>query len=383
MKFFLFFSLISLTFFTASAQGNFSGNDGIYINIPSSETNTSADIANYINKHFDSDGKKVAAIYNWITRNITYNADSIHYVILDEDNEERVTYALRRKKGVCENFAAIFNDLCSKCGIPSFYIEGFTKQLGAIDRTPHVWCAAFVDGEWNFYDPTWDAGYVRSGNFFNNSQTKFFKISPREFIQTHLPFDPLFQFLSYPVSYKEFVKGNLDEHDPKRFFNYKDSIDAFKKMDKLSQYLSTISRIKNEGWPASKIDTKLKRVQLEVEVINQDTDMSLYDSAVEDYNKAVQLLNSFIVYRNNEFQPMKTTDEVENDFKNILKLITSADLKLKKVNQSKATLVLDTGDIQKKLDELSSKLKDQEAFFKNNFSKAKTTQNISKTDSSD
>jgi uncharacterized membrane protein YgaE (UPF0421/DUF939 family) len=154
-------------------------------------------------------------------------------------------------------------------------------------------------------------------------------------------------------------------------------------MDKLSQYLSTISRIKNEGWPASKIDTKLKRVQLEVEVINEDTDMSLYDSAVEDYNKAVQLLNSFIVYRNNEFQPMKTTDEVENDFKIILKLITSADLKLKKVNQSKATLVLDTGDIQKKLDELSSKLKDQEAFFKNNFSKAKSTQNISKTDSSD
>jgi hypothetical protein len=66
-----------------------------------------------------------------------------------------------------------------------------------------------------------------------------------------------------------------------------------------------------------------------------------------------------------------------------LKLITSADLKLKKVNQSKATLVLDTGDIQKKLDELSSKLKDQEAFFKNNFSEAKTNQNISKTDSTD
>jgi hypothetical protein len=61
-----------------------------------------------------------------------------------------------------------------------------------------------------------------------------------------------------------------------------------------------------------------------------------------------------------------------------LKLITSADLKLKKVNQSKATLVLDTGDIQKKLDDLSLKLKEQESFFKNNFTEAKTTQNISK-----
>src|SRR6185312_15722417 len=378
MKFFLVFSLISLTFFSVSAQSNFSENDGVYIDIPSAETSTSADIASYINKHFDSQNKKVAAIYSWIIRNITYDADSIHYVILDEDNEERVTYALRRKKGVCENFAAIFNDLCFKCGIPSFYIEGFTKQLGGIDRTPHVWCAAFVDGQWNFYDPTWDAGYVRSGTFFSNSQTKFFKISPQEFIQTHLPFDPLFQFLNYPVSYREFVNGDFDQHDSKRLFNYKDSIEAFKKMDKLSQYLSTISRIKKEGWPASKIDTKLKRVQLEVEVITQDTDMSLYDSAVEDYNKAVQLLNSFIVYRNNQFQPAKTNNEIENDFKNISNFIASADLKLKKVNQSKATLLLDTGDIQKKLDDLSLKLKDQESFFKNNFNEVKTSQNTSK-----
>jgi len=378
MKFILFFLLIFFSFFAASAQNNILQNEYIDVAIPSSETNTSADIADFINKHFDSDSKKIAAIYKWITTNIKYDADTIHYVILDEDYEERVSFALRRKKGVCENFAAIFNDLCLQTGIPSFYIEGFTKQSGGMDRSAHVWCAAFVDGEWNFYDPTWDVGYARGGNFVNDIRTTFFRVPPAEFIQTHLPFDPIFQFLNYPVSYKEFINGNFNERDPKRFFNYKDSIDSYKRMDRLSQYLSSITRIKNEGWPASKIDIKLKRIQQELEVMRQNSDMSLYDSAVADYNNAISLLNSFIVYRNNQFQPSKNNKEIENDFKKISALITSSNLKLKEVNSSKAVLQLDTGDLQKKLDDLSLKLKDQESFFKNNFSEVKAIESISK-----
>lgn len=366
MKFTLFLSFILFTFVSALAQNNFSQNANVYVNIPAAQTHTSADIADYINKHFDSDNKKVSAIYKWITTNIKYDADSIHYVILDEDNEQRVIVALRRKKGVCENFAAIFNDLCSKCGIPSFTIDGFTKQSGSIDRTPHVWCAAFVDGEWNFYDPTWDAGYLSNGNFINQVSDNYFKIKPANFIQSHLPFDPLFQFLNYPVTYTEFIHGSFYQKDQKRFFNYKDSIDSFKKMDRLSQYLSTISRIKTTGWPASKIDTKLKRVSLEVELINQDSDMDLYNSAVADYNKAIHFLNTFLTYRNNQFEPAKSNEEVEKIFREVKKLIVSANIKLNKVNASKATLVLNTGDIQKKLEDLLTNLKEQQEFFKNN-----------------
>ena len=373
MKLFLFFSFTFFTFFSALAQNNFSKNGNVYVNIPSSQTNTSEDIAGYINKHFDSDSKKVAAIYQWITTNIKYDADSIHYVILDEDNDERVTFALRRKRGVCENFAAIFNDLCSKCGISAFSIEGFTKQSGSIDRTPHVWCAAFIDGEWNLYDPTWDAGYLKNGNFVNQVSNNYFKIKPDHFIQSHLPFDPLFQFLNYPVTYTQFVHGDFYQHDPKHFFNYKDSIASYKKMDHLQQYLSTVSRIKITGWPASKIDTKLKRVSFEIELINQDSDMDLYNAAVADYNQAIQYLNTFLTYRNNQFQPAKSNDEVENIFESIEKLIVSANLKLKRINASKATLVLNTGDIEQKIEHLSTNLKEQKEFFKNNIDTEKET----------
>jgi hypothetical protein len=365
MKFFLFYTIFFLVFQKGFAQNNLQS-ENIYVNIPSSETTTITGISAFINKHFDSDSKKIAAIYNWIISNIKYDADSIHYVILDEDNEQRATFALRRKKGVCENFAAIFNELCLKCGIPSFAIEGFTKQMGSIDRTPHVWCAAFADNQWKFYDPTWDAGFITNGHFINEIRNNYFKITPEYFIQTHLPFDPLFQFLNYPITYKEFLSGNLKQEGQKRYFNYIDSINAYKKMDRLTQYLSAVSRIKSTGWPTSKIDTKLKRIKLEIELINQDTDVDLYNSAVSDYNEAIRFLNIFLSYRNNQFQPLKSKDEVEKIFEKTRELISSANFKLKKVSSSKATLTLDTGDIQKKLDDLKLNLNEQETFFKNN-----------------
>ena len=333
------------------------------MNIPSSQTTSSAGIAAYINSHFDSDDKKIAAIYSWITANIKYDADSIHYVILDEDNEERVTWALHRKRGVCENFAAIFTDVATQCGINSFVVEGFTKQGGSLDRTPHVWCMAYVDKKWRLYDPTWDAGRVGSVSF--DPHYKYFNVPPEEFIQTHLPFDPVFQLLNYPVNYNDFVRGNTSENKRKNYFNYKDSLEAIKNMDRLSRYASEASRIENAGWPYNKIETKIERIKFQMEVLNQDSDADLYNTAVDDYNSALNSLNVFLNYRNNQFQPEKSTIEVQILFQNVQKLLVSANDKIKRINMSKATLQLDTGDIQKKLDDLSNNLKQQRLFFKN------------------
>lgn len=339
--------------------------------IPASQTNTTVDIAAFIAKDNNTDIKKIHAIYSWVTNNIKYDKDSIHRVILDEDNEERVTYALKRRKGVCENFAAIFNDICQKSGINSFAIEGYTKQNGSIDRTPHVWCAAFVDNKWALYDPTWDAGFISSGRFVSQVQTNYFQRSPEDFIQTHFPFDPMFQFLSYPVTYKEFYRGDTRINNSKSYFNYMDSIGAYKNQDPLTQYLSTVSRIKNAGWPAAMVDTKLKRIKLEIELIYQDKDMALYNSAITDYNEGVAIFNNFLTYRNNQFKPAKTSDEIQDMFNSITKKIATANQKLNEVNKSTATLVLDTGDIQKKLTDLSVNIKEQETFFKNYLSSAK------------
>ncbi len=363
MKSFLILMLFFYLGKSAFAQNDHFSSERIFVNIPNSQTYTSSDIAAYINSHYRSNKEKIAAIYSWITMNIKYDADSIHYVILDENNEERVSFALRRKKGVCENFAAIFTDLCNQCGISSFAVEGFTKQGGYVDKGAHVWCIAFVDDKWGLYDPTWDVAAPRSNNF--NPLFQYFNMPPIDFIQTHLPFDPVFQLLNYTITYNDFERGNIQSVNRKIFFNYKDSLEAFQKMDRLSQNISEESRIENAGWPTKKMETKLKRIRFQVEVLNQDNDADLYNSAVADYNAALNYLNKFLTYRNNQFQPAKSKEEVENIFQNVSILEASANLKLKKINSSTATLQLDTGYLQKKLNDLTNNLKQQELFYKN------------------
>ncbi|MEO8822805.1 MAG: transglutaminase domain-containing protein [Ginsengibacter sp.] len=347
---------------SARAQNQFAA-ERVYVNIPSSQTGTSAGIAAYINAHYQSGEEKISAIYSWLTANIKYDADSIHYVILDEDNEERVSFALRRKRGVCENFAAVFTDVANKCGINSFVVEGLIKQGGTVYRSGHVWCIAYVNNKWGLYDPTWDAG--RLGRAGLNSQFNYFNVSPEEFIQTHLPFDPVFQLLNYPINYNDFARGNTSQNNKGKYFNYKDSLEAIKNNDRLTKYANEISRIESAGWPSSKIETKLKRIRFQVEVLSQDSDAELYNSAVSDYNSAINSLNNFIAYRNNQFQPGKLNEEVQKIFQNVSLLLSSANLKLNKIDSSTATLQLNTSDIQKKLKDLEINLKKQEAFFKN------------------
>ena len=360
---FLYF-ILSNDLIHAQNQNEYVLADRVALSIPKAQTGTTQEIASYINANCKTDQEKIRAAYTWVTTNIIYDADSIHMVILDADNNERVTYALKRKRGVCENFAALFTDICIKMSINGFSIEGYTKQNGSVDKAPHVWCAAFVNSKWFLYDPTWDAGSLMNGKFVTSVKTNYFQKLPGEFVYTHMPFDPLFQFLDYPAKYKEFARGNFLTEPKSVYFNYIDSIRSYQDSDSLTRYVSSLTRIKNFGWPASMIAIKLKRIQFEIELIHQDNDMALYDSAVAEYNDAVIVLNDFINYRNNEFLPFKKDEEVESMFTSIINKIEIANHKLKLVNSSTATLALDTGDIQKKLDDLMIKVNSQQRFYK-------------------
>ena len=151
--------------------------------------------------HFDSERTKVRAIYAWVTTNLKYDKDSANIINSDINPEAKITVALRRRKGVCENFAAIFNDICLKTGLTSFVINGYTKQSGTVDKTGHSWCAVFINKNWYLCDPTWDEG--------SGLNSKYFLVQPTEFIESHMPFDPLWQLLNYPISHEQFYSGNI------------------------------------------------------------------------------------------------------------------------------------------------------------------------------
>ncbi|HSN62015.1 MAG TPA: transglutaminase domain-containing protein [Ferruginibacter sp.] len=167
-------------------------------------TRSTTDIANYITKSFKTDKEKTRAIFIWTASSIEYDAANMFAINFYETKEEKIAKPLRTRKGICENYAALFNDICNKVGIKSYVIEGYTKQNGFTDYIPHAWCAALVDSSWFMFDPTWGSGYINKGKFYKKINNDYYKVSPATLIKSHMPFDYLWQFLHYPITNQEF-----------------------------------------------------------------------------------------------------------------------------------------------------------------------------------
>lgn len=345
----------------AQVENEYSKIDRQILNISTDQANSTDNIAAYIKSHFTKEEERVRAAYTWVANNIRYSTDSLHRVILNEDRAEKVSIAFRRKKGVCENFAAIFDDICTRSGLTSFVIDGYTNLNRYGDKTGHAWNAVLVNNTWYLYDPTWDIGFAAN----HQSGTQYFQLTAQEFIQSHMPFDPLFQFLNYPLTYQEFNKGLLKENSSRAYLNYVDSIATYNKKDSFSQFISAIERIQKNGTPSPMVSLKLSQLKMETEIVYQGTDADLYNSAVADYTAAVKDFKNFLTYRNNRFLPAKSTTEIEGMLQSIEQKIVSANGKLKIVNASKATLTLNTGDVEKMLDDLLTYVKEQQIFLKN------------------
>ncbi|MEO6638729.1 MAG: transglutaminase domain-containing protein [Ginsengibacter sp.] len=349
----------------AQSDNEYSITDRAMLGISTAEASSTDSIAAYIKNHFISEQHKVRAVYTWVANNIEYSTDSLHRVILNEDRYEKVSIAFRRKKGVCENFAAIFNDICIKSGLNSFVVDGYTNMDRSGNKAGHAWNAVSVNTKWYLYDATWDARFAAQAG------TKYFQLSPQEFIQTHMPFDPLFQFLNYPLTYQEFNKGYSAGNKSRAYFNHPDSINLYQRQDSFAQFISTFIRIQNNGTPSSLVALKLSQLKMETEIVYQGTDADLYNAAVSDYTAALTDFKSFLNYRNNRFLPTKSSNEINAMLDAIERKIANANTKLKVVNTSKATLTLNTGDIEKMLDDLGAYVKEQQIFLKNYLGSAK------------
>lgn len=336
--------------------------DTFLTHIPSSEATSTATIAEYVKKNFVGDLKKVGAIYSWVTSNLRYSTDSANVINLGPDPNAKITAALRRRKGVCENYAAIFNDICLKSGLTSFVIDGYTKQNGSIDRIGHAWCAVLIDNTWMLCDPTWDEG--------SGTNTKYFLTEPSAFIESHIPFDPMWQLLNYPISHQQFASENFYTKE-KQYFNYADTIAAYLKMDSLHQLQSSAYRVEQAGLHNPLIKDRLNLLKMHIEMIRQDKDVDLYNSSVADLNEATKIYNNFVQFRNNQFTPAVTDQQLQSFLNGIDKKIAEANKKLDEIERSQATFTFSTEAERERLTTLNEKVKEQNKFLNQYLNTAK------------
>ena len=316
-----------------NAQNNneFSKVDNIALKIPDSMTHTTSGLSDYINDNFSRETDKSRAIFVWIANNIRYDIENISAVNTYKNTGEIINKVLKTRKGVCMHYAELYNEIANRVGIKSYVVPGYTKQNGSVDKLPHAWCASLIGSTWFLIDPTWGSGYIQNSKFVKKINDVYFKAKPELFIKSHMPFDPLWQFLNYPITNKEFYEGKVATSRKRPFFNYLDTLRKYEQETEVEKLVSASVRIEKNGIVNSLIMDQLKNNKREIEYYWEKQTVEMFNSAVNLYNEGINELNEFIVYRNKRFLPGKTDNEIKNMVDEAEYLLINSQRRLKEI----------------------------------------------------
>jgi len=104
--------------------------------------------------------------------------------------------------------------------------------------------------------------------------------------------------------------------------------------------------------------------RMNIAIIGQEQNMQLYNGAVDDLNKATDLFNEYVTYRNNRFLPLKNDGEMQAMLKPISLLITDSRKKIDNIGLISENFQYNTSSLKLRLDALSKRTEEQRDFLK-------------------
>jgi len=361
------FSTVSL-FAQKPAVNEYADIDKKALQLPDSLTKTTTGIASYIKANFKTDREKARAIFVWTASSISYDVENMYAINFYETDSAKIGKALRTRKGICENYAIVFQDVCSKSGVASYVVLGYTKQNGKADYVPHAWCVAMVDTAWYLFDPTWGSGSTQSGKFVKKINNEYFMASPTVFIKSHMPFDYLWQLFYYPISNQEFYEGRTAPNKTKPFFDYADSIRVYASLSYTEQLSASSRRIEKNGVKNSMIFDRLQHIKMEQE----NEKIKRYNEAAGTYNEGANDYNSFIDYKNKQFSPSKPDAEIQKMLDLPAHKLKSARSKIQQIKDPSAHVSSLIAQLSKTIDDLVGQVQEQQTWLTTYFSKGKS-----------
>ena len=372
-RFFLIFLCVFLqsTFSQNKPVDGYSAIDKKALQMSNSQTTSTDLIASYIIKNFKTEKEKARAIFIWIASNIRYDIDNMYNIRYNEDDSIKITRTLLTRKGVCENYSALFCDICVKVGLKSFQISGYTKQNGVVANLTHAWCAVRIDGNWYLFDPTWGSGYLSNGKYVRKVDEAYFMAKPSGMIGSHMPFDYLWQFLNYPITHQEFIDGKIASGKARPYFSFKDSIQAYEKQDEIGRLISTANRIEKNGVRNVHVFNRLREIKQQIETVRHNEIVGIFNSAVSDCNEGINSLNAFINFRNKQFTPQKTDLEIRSMIDIAFELLNKSKLKINQIQSDDLEMSNLVQNLRRTIEDTLNQLKDQQNWLSEYLKKGK------------
>lgn len=182
------------------------------------------ELSKLITKDFATPKEKAEAIYYWLAKNVAYDhrllekrmkaaqkgPEKMTKSEIQERIDDEISYTLKKKKGICQNYAYTFQALCRHADIPCEFVGGYSKtDPGASGSRGgrHAWNAVDWGEGWKLVDATYGSGFSREGKFQFSFEPGFFAQDHQMFALNHLPHDEKWQLLDQANdedTYKDF-----------------------------------------------------------------------------------------------------------------------------------------------------------------------------------
>ena len=279
--------------------------------IPIKSATSTDEIAKYINANFKTENDKIRAVFFYTTSNLSYDVANMFTVNSDETPQDRILKALKTKKGICWDYALIYNEIANLVGIKSVVIQGYTKQNGKVDTMAHAWCASRIGNKWYLFDPTLGSGYVNNNKYTQKINNIHFKVEPSKMINSHIPFDYLWQFINYPITNQEFIIGKTQIDKTKKIFDFESEITKYESLPKMDQFFESAQRIEKNGLKNQLISQAYTYAKSSWNYERETENNTKFNQIVTLYNTAIVELNDFVYFRNNKFKPTITDEELK------------------------------------------------------------------------
>jgi hypothetical protein len=340
----------------AQAQPNWKQLDEKMHQLPKGGPGSIGQLGDFISQNFKTDTEKIQAIYYWLGTQIDYDLRSIGLAPQDQSIEVITQRTFDRRKGVCEGFAGLMDTLCKITGIPVHTIHGFTRQNGQIDALPHAWIAAKIQGKWYLFDPTFASGSVIGRKYVREFDANWFMVSPERMIETHMPYDPIWQFLTKPVSYKSFASGKQSGALYGDNFAYEDSIRFYLASTAENRLRQEQRRILQNKYKHAVVDQRLHYIKevLRVKASNQRIDS--FNKASASFNEAANLYNSYANQRNQHRMDDRAAARLANLLIEARQELENARNSLNQIDNSPSDLGKPIRELKQSINQLSNQI---------------------------
>lgn len=359
---------------TAGAQAGKSGQvktpAAAIVSIPEEATASPVIMAKWLKAHTGNAVALQQALFNWMATHIAYDVENMNGVSSYRDSAAAMLKTLRTRKGVATDYAVLYAQVCREAGVPAIVVTGYGLQNG-IPTGSHDWVVVKNGSQWLITDPTWGAGVVDNGRFTRGINWTWFRAAPQVAVKTHMPYDPMWQMLPFPLRHDEQGSQAFAAAAKRPVFAFNDTLSNWLRQSRLQRLEYAAARIRRFGGAANPfIMTELDWMDQSIKVLAANQEIEARNRRVDelnglnrDYTAIARLYNEYVDFKNRRFTPEVKDDVLRKMIGEIAVKLAAAEKALSGLQGSDdATMKGNIAELQRALAEMKDKVGNEQQF---------------------